>query len=156
MGSVIGVDTGRSSAWGWARDGQLVACGLFEVMEGKRLVLPEVRGATCFVEYPRDYPGEKRKVDPNDLIKLALRAGRAYEALISWGNTVHLVYPRDWKGGAIPKDISHQRIKADLTREEHRVLQAYMAPVSPGLRHNVWDAIGITLYGAIKVGDRKA
>lgn len=150
---VIGVDGGRASAWGWAQDGGLAACGLFIVKDNRPLSLPYVKGAVCWVEFPIDY-GQDREVDPNDLIKLGSRVGRVQEKLLGWENEVHLVLPRVWKGGSIPKRIHHPRIQASLTPSERKIVDAYMAPIAPSLRHNVWDAIGITLYGARKIGER--
>lgn len=150
---VMGVDTGRASAWGWHQDGALLACGLLIVKDSGPLTMPRISGAVCFVEYPRDYPGPQRKVDPNDLIRLGSRAGRVQERLLEQGNEVRLVDPKTWKGG-MTKQIHHPRIIAALTTAELRIVEAYMAPVAEGLRHNVWDAIGLTLWGARRIGDR--
>jgi hypothetical protein len=154
MGRIVtGIDTGRASAWGWHQNGELIACGLMILRDDRPVGLPPMIGALAFVEYPQDYPGHQRKVDPNDLIKLGSRAGRVQEHLLIQGNEVRLVKPHVWKGG-VPKNIHHERIRASLTAKELAVVHAYTAPVAEGLKHNIWDAIGLTLWGARQIGER--
>ena len=104
------------------------------------------------VEHPRIYPGHPAR--PNDIIKLAIRAGleAGYLACYSKVNP-DWVEPATWKGGAIRKEWSIPRIQRRLTADELATVATYFAhggpkgrPVAEGRRHDVWDAIGIGLW----------
>lgn len=90
-------------------------------------------------EVPQAYP--RSKVDPNDLIKLALLAG----GLVAQTIAVHkvLVKPREWKG-QVPKKIHNARTLAALTPAELKLCE--------GVSHDEIDAVGLGLWYLGRVG----
>lgn len=125
----------RSKREGWnALPHKIVEC-----VEGTFLDIDEI-----VVEVPQVYVQRKLKGDPNDLIMVAVSAGAMAMALQNQYEEarIHLLRPSDWKGQT-PKDISIERIKAQLTLyEQSRV----SLPSAKTLQHNVWDAVGIGLH----------
>lgn len=97
---------------------------------------------TVLVEVPRVYPDQHKKVDPEDLISLSLVAG----AFLVLGDKSKMVRPSEWKG-QMPKEVCQRRIEKILTLEELRISQWVVGQFPPDLQHNLWDAIGIGLYG---------
>lgn len=94
--------------------------------------------AHLYGEIPVVYPGAKGlKTDPNDLIALAYEAGRFYGCFEC---PVTLIKPAGWKG-QVPKDITKKRILSLLDDAEINAI------VKGGDMHNVFDAIGIGLFG---------
>jgi hypothetical protein len=95
------------------------------------------------VEVPQVYSGSKSKGDPNDLIDLALAAGKLLGHL-GMGTTVK---PRDWKG-TIEKSKMTEIIKTKLSGPERTVVREFQAVLKiPGSKmHNIYDAIGIGLW----------
>lgn len=89
------------------------------------------------VEVPRIYPKQKKKVDPEDIIRLTLVAG----GFLALGNGI-IVRPQDWKR-QIPKDVCQRRIKKRLRPGESRRLEIALKCIPRSLRHNAWDAVGI-------------
>ena len=79
----------------------------------------------------------------NDCITLALMAGRVTGLFSGWlGDYTFEYFPRQWKGQA-PKDISIERIKAELLDEETRRLRL---PKDKKKQLDVYDAVGIGCY----------
>ncbi len=125
---MISIDPGKHTGWAWFLDEKLIACGL-----GR----PEVRGEVplddlAVIERPTIYP--RSPVPPNDIIELAITAGR----IAAGFERVEWVLPRRWKG-TIPKAIMGERILAKLTPAE-------LARIPSGARHDVIDAIGLGLW----------
>jgi len=89
------------------------------------------------IELPQIY--KVRKVDPNDLARLAALGGELAEA--SGAKHVEYVLPAEWKGQT-PKAIAQARAHAALTAYE---LKGVAAIPQKTLAHNMWDAIGIGL-----------
>lgn len=88
----------------------------------------------------------RSKAPPNDIVKLAQGAGRwagRYDALAI---DVHFVMPNTWKGGPVPKRISHPRIKATLSAAERAIVTAACAGHAPSVQHNILDAVGIGVW----------
>lgn len=115
-------------------------------------MLTNLRSHVIVIEKPQIYP--KQKGDPNDLIDLAIIAGRIAESCRPFvgedGPTIpHVVYykPAVWKGQT-PKEIHHERIKKHLERQG--VLSCVEIPRAKSLAHNVWDAVGLGLYHLTK------
>lgn len=98
---------------------------------------------TVYVEIPQVYPGsalEHGKTE--DLLMLATSGGPGL-MLSPYSN---MVRPRQWKG-QLPKEVCGRRIVSTLSPEELETVAESMAEVAPSLQHNVWDAIGIGLWG---------
>ena len=163
----LGVDPGNATAWAIVEalggSCKALACGLgaLEALDWNATPRP----ACAIVEVPRVYPGSK--VDPNDLITLALSAGDAigffryrlrFEAArsprLSVG-TFAQVYHSDWKG-KIPKPSKtvaalapngYIVAKRIATRCHDSAHLTGLLRLAPSLEHNVWDAIGIAMHG---------
>jgi hypothetical protein len=132
--SLVSYDPGEWPGWAYWREGKLVSCG-----KGKGLV-----GAQwCACELPRIYPMGKSKARPNDLIKLAVGAGRL---TASWPEE-QLIWlpPHEWKG-QVPDHILYDRIREALSLEELDRLNEGLSPYAKGKHHNILDAVGIGLY----------
>ena len=97
------------------------------------------------IECPKLRPrGEK---NPNAILSVARNAGEwagRFESRCA--APVRYVTPNDWKGGT-PKDISHARIWANLDDKEKAIADAAVKGIAAGKRHNVFDAIGLGLFG---------
>jgi hypothetical protein len=141
--TLLAIDPGEDTGLAFFRDTVLIKAWGLHVPADTCLSDLRLRGMveTCIVERPRFYPG-KSKVDANDLIVLALRAGMLAQAVQA--PTTRFVEPSVWKG-QLPKNVCHNRIRAILTPVELAVL----APVKD---HNVWDAVGIGLFGVGRFG----
>lgn len=129
---VLSVDPGVHSmaVAGW-KDGRLVCA-----VNGGVWFKPDI--SHIYGEIPVVYPGAKGlKTDPNDLIALAYEAGRFYGC---FDCPVTLIKPAEWKG-QVPKDITKKRILSLLDEAEINAI------VKGGEMHNVFDAIGIGLFG---------
>lgn len=91
------------------------------------------------IEVPQVYGGPQKE-DPNDLIDLAVSAGRVIQSA-RWSEVTRYL-PREWKGQT-PKKIDNARTLKVLTPEERSVYDA--CGVAKSLRHNLLDAVGIGL-----------
>lgn len=95
------------------------------------------RGHDVIVEIPRLYP-RSRKLQPNDLIRLAFAGGVCGGV----GVSLETIEPVAWKG-QVPKDVCHRRLIKELSYEEVLVIEKGLEGVPKGLHHNVLDAVGI-------------
>lgn len=149
----VAIDPGKSMGWavyqtsqGWygsavpPENWRLMWCG---ATDGDApafpsvVVLPIGRVDLCYIEKPQVYhDNHAKRVDPNDLITLACRAGFAAGRV----NALRTVYilPRDWKK-QVPKPIHHGRIAKHLDAREVRLLD--------GAKEDTWDAVGLGLFG---------
>lgn len=93
------------------------------------------------IEMPQIYNRTHWKGDPDDLIQLAGLVG-AFVYFYDARNGSKQYKPAAWKG-QVKKDITELRVKMRLSAEE---LARVELPSAAGLRHNVWDGIGIGLY----------
>jgi hypothetical protein len=95
--------------------------------------------AHAVVELPQVYARDKSKARPADLIKLATVSG----AVASLYRSYEFVLPFSWKGD-MPKEV----VQARLHRHPSQgglPAEAFMRmePCPKGIRHNVYDAMGI-------------
>lgn len=122
---LLAIDPGRDTGWSIWYQGALVSAGLG--------LAPRQLYDEVVIEVPEVYPGGP-KVDPNDLITLAVLVGRYVERY----NTVsYLVKPKRWKG-QVPKEIHHRRLRAAIPG-----IDKHLVGIRETLKHNVLDAIGI-------------
>lgn len=125
MSYLLTIDPGRHTGWSVWYQGVLVTAGLG--------LPPVARYDEVVIEVPEVYPGGP-KVDPNDLITLAVLVGRYVER----HNTVsYLVKPKKWKG-QVSKEVCHTRLRAAVPN-----INNYLEGIRDTLQHNVLDAIGI-------------
>jgi hypothetical protein len=139
---IISLDPGAVTGYAVFEDKVLVSAGYVQLSKGQRPP-PQEPGTGLVIEIPRVYPGARQEAPPNDLIRLALRAGwlqGVYNALLQ-----EEVYPADWKG-QLPKDICHARILTLLSKDELQVLENTKGKRAKTLNHNMLDAVGIGLW----------
>lgn len=107
---------------------------------GTRFLVPVNRGpcheARVIVEVPTGRGGNT-KATPDNLIALALKAGRVIGRYEQLGQFVLTVTPNQWKG-SVPKAIHHKRIRAALSTDELLLLV--------GASSDVIDAVGLGLW----------
>jgi hypothetical protein len=109
-------------------------------------------GLRIVVEVPQVYQQRSWRGDPNDLISVALTAGRIAQAFESHA-IAELVRPHAWKRNAA-KAVMLRRIEERLDERERNVLHTAKMPA--GLRHNVIDAIGLGLFALDRLGEKRA
>lgn len=111
---LLAIDPGKRSGWALFRLGQgLIGAGPFDP---DSIVEPPCGfgvgpGDLVVIERPRDRPG--KGVPANDLITLALRAGRVAGVCACFGMTVTYFFPEQWKG-SLDKAKGHARIQKAL------------------------------------------
>ena len=139
---LLTIDPGLDAGWAvWDPCG-LVQCGLGDPRAYVQ-PRPPARLRDVWIERPVIYP--RSKVPPNDIVTLALNAGR-WEGIYSHlGLEVHFVEPATWKG-QVPKNIHHRRIRAALSHLENDIVAKAIAPLAPSKAHNVLDAVGLGLW----------
>lgn len=94
---------------------------------------------TCFIK-------NGVRVNPNSIIMLAVLSVRIEERFKA--KTPLRPYPSEWKN-RLTKDQSKNLILENLDGWSTKALESGLSSVSPHLRHNVFDAVGIGLW-AIK------
>lgn len=141
---LFSIDPGKNEfAWALFDNKKLIKCGMCEVDNIRDLVYG-VMIDEVVIEVPQIYMQRKWKGDPNDLIDVAVTAGRVAGQF----SQVEFVRPRIWKGNR-PKDIDNNYTLSQLISKELTILN--ICGVQKSKRHNVVDAIGIGLW---KLGRR--
>jgi len=100
-----------------------------------------LEAAIC--ELPQVYSTAQQKGRQSDLIDLAVVCGAIGQVASDHGLPTRFINPRVWKGQT-PKDITTARAQVELTPDERVRVKL---PKQGSLHHNVWDAIGIGLWG---------
>lgn len=126
------------AAWARFLNKDLVDCDLW----GRRKPF-RAQGEEIVIELPMVYP--KSPVPPNDIARLAFRAGRVAQYLCHWEEEPVLVPAGTWKSN-IPPDILCDRVIRKLTERELFIYASVTDAIAAGYRHNVADAIGLGLY----------
>jgi len=143
MKILLAIDPGQNTGWAYFWQGKLSCCGL---TKGPNYSLGPLLNTTYLevvIERPLIYRPRLMKGDPNDLIVLALLAGRFQERALAAGAEVKLVTPVEWKG-SVPKEVSNSRTLAKLRPEEKAILDGVKCAASA--KHNVVDALGIGIW----------
>lgn len=156
---MIAIDPGACTGWAHFDDEvesdpklvELSSCGLLDLTK-KDPFIPRSGPLSwdyshLVIEDQVIYP--RMKEDPNDIIELAKKAGRVFQALCRQRYT--WVEPRKWKG-TLAKDTMAVRILEALNVSERRVYFAAADKVPEGVRHNIIDAIGIGLWKLGRLG----
>lgn len=89
-------------------------------------------------EKPQIY--KTRDVRPDDVMQLAYVNG-AVGALLNIDRTEG-VFAREWKG-QIPKDVTHRRVRAELSDDETELIDSLESRFQKSLFHNLMDAVAI-------------
>lgn len=63
--------------------------------------------------------------------------------------------PNKWKGRIIDKDTVHAEIVADITAKSRARLNEILSPYDVEDQHNIFDAIGVALFGLKELRDGK-
>jgi hypothetical protein len=137
---LLSIDPGKTAGYALFHDNTLVACGLDR---DTALNIASAYPNLVLIEKPQVYRTRLQKGDPNDLITLALQAGRYQERAIVAGATVETPTPADWKK-QLPKEICNARTLAALSVSERKIADAVKC--AAGARHNLLDACGIGLW----------
>lgn len=157
--TIIAIDPGlNQSGLALFKRGKLQFACLTPLVNGKNPIraVPYIReelrkyaprsDRIVIIEKPRVYQTGLQKGDQRDIVNLALAVGAIGQLLRpKWLDSLIFVEPHEWKG-QVPKEIMQKRIDKTLTAEE---LSKIVWP-SKSLRHNVYDAIGLGLWGISK------
>ena len=84
------------------------------------------------VERPKIYNFSRQKVDPEDIVKLAMLTGR----LTALCSKVSLVEAPSWKG-QMPKEAVKLLVGARLSEEEKAAMEKSLEKVNASVQHNV-------------------
>lgn len=131
----VSIDPGEDTGWALWNTTGLVSCGLGDPRRYPACV------KDVWIEDQQIIPRVTKR--PADILKLAQGAGiwaGRYDAI---GTAYHFVGPNVWKGGPVPKKISHPRILAALAQWERYIVAVCCCGMAEGKRHNVLDAVGI-------------
>lgn len=159
MSFLLSIDPGtRCIGWAYWGEGKLISCGrstapkklkdyrdMLEYHRAQMKPLTPLPGSgdvACEVmvhRYGGGGKGKKRKkVDPNDLIRVNLIAGALGTSFFE---------PSDWKGG-ISREMEQARTWLELSASEKKLLPKTLAEIRKhpfSLDHNVFSAVGIGL-----------
>lgn len=130
-------------------------CPGFAVFSNKVLIHGGTEWRAAWLEYndelviekPAIYPHSKAR--PNDIITLAISAGRLAQQAGAKKET--WVLPRSWKG-SIPKTrktadyIIYKRIMNNLSDTEGQTLAWMLGVVAVADENNIIDAVGLGMY----------
>lgn len=143
---MIAIDPGESAGRGrFDRPSRkLLECGLIDSAD--RLAL---RTADVVCEHPTIYPGTK---NPNNIVTLAITAGRLVERHLALDGVLKWHLPRQWKG-QVPKPpkaadyIIYRRIVNALDADERQIFAQALAQVgSEKAKLDIIDAVGLGLF----------
>lgn len=129
----LAIDPGRDTGWALFSTGG----DLLDISVSR----PKVRAARVIIERPQIYDGTPPK-EANDLITLALGAGRYWEQYHASGSMVDFVLPHAWKG-TIKKDIHHNRLISHMSAREALLVHGALSKIAAGKQHNALDAFGL-------------
>lgn len=150
---ILAIDPGEKTGWAILYDGRLTCSGLVKLGEfnehidpkGDFPVGPLAGGYSLIIEMPEVYPGGK--VDPNDMIQLAVKVGRTRSYFGSC--PADWIRPKSWKG-QVPKPIHNKRVLSWLSPVESQIANKTLESLAAGVRDNVIDAIGLGIWYARK------
>jgi hypothetical protein len=132
----LAIDPGISSGWALFDGAALVACAAGD----PRHIVARKAIASVMIECPQAYP--RSKVDPNNLITLAVRVGRYAQHFEALGAKVSLVLPHDWKGN-VDKVVNCNRVLLGLTPVERTIYEPAARGLSDKVRMDLLDALGL-------------
>jgi hypothetical protein len=142
---LLTIDPGADSGWAYFSSTiEITACGL--VYEPSRVWVGLPHPQRVVIERPAIYAHGRQKARPADVITLALRAGEWAGFCRAEGlPRPEYVEPAEWKG-QVGKDVCHARAWARLSERERSRVDAAVRGLSPGVRHNVLDAVALGLW----------
>jgi hypothetical protein len=147
--SILAVDPGAKTGWcllldigGW----HVAACGVASPDDTTWTPMAPKKLDLVVIEKPMIYPNAKAR--PNDIITLALVAGR-YRERFSEAKRVEYVLPREWKG-TIDGDVMTKRIEAALVYKDMPAVNAMRKVATGSVQHNAIDAVGIAKWATLQ------
>jgi hypothetical protein len=139
MVTVLGIDSGADCGWALVHveSRQLISCGLGRLPSA----LQDLGISRVVIERPHAGQTRARK---KDVITLAIRAGEV-GGICRYLLKIEPEYiePNRWKG-SVSKKIMNDRVEAKLSSSEVVIYES--AKVVKSKRHNMLDAIGISLF----------
>ncbi len=114
----------------------MIACGL------NGAPWAQFRPRVTVIEIPNANEKRAKKINPQNLITLAYRAGKVASCCEAQGSEVLTYFPSEWKGTA-SKDVHIGTIVRALPPRCLRVLDMAITGMADSLAHNVIDAVGL-------------
>jgi hypothetical protein len=142
-GIAAGVAVRVESPWSETQAVNAVLDGMHKL----RLYGFDLHYAHVHVENPQHYGGSGAAFK-KDVEALQALAGRLERELRPLGYHVTLYRPNKWKG-SVPKPVHHRRIRRALSAAELRLIEAQDYGDAQA---DVWDAVGLALFGAKRLG----
>lgn len=102
-----------------------------------------------YAERPR--MRERSPVRKQTIADLSLALGLVVSRFAGPQTAIRYIEPTTWKG-TVDKAITGKRITAALSSAERCVLANALEGIEGKLQHNVYDAVGIGLFGLGRVG----
>jgi hypothetical protein len=144
----LAIDPGISTGWALFNDGgELLLCA----QSPPPVAYHQGNPTRVVIERPQVYQGRKSKADPNDIVTLALGAGKYWERFEARGAAVEMVLPSEWKG-QLDKPVCHERMWAFLSPREQAIVHRGGLGVAPKKREDMLDAValGKWRYGGLR------
>ncbi len=140
----LAIDPGASTGWALYEGAplRLTACGV--------CVPPGLQWGAIdrvLVEHPVKYPHDN--VNPNSLIKLAVRLGRVIGPLEFAGSRIDYREPAEWKGQE-PKPVSHGRSWVKLSPAEQAIVLRCGKGIGAKPLLDMLDAVALGQYAIAK------
>jgi hypothetical protein len=145
---LLAIDPGVSTGWAmyFFTTGKLWACGASDPRSVK--LMP----SKVVIERPQVY--NKRNVDPNDLVTLAIQVGRYEEHFAGRGvKDIQEVLPRDWKG-TLGKDVVHRQCTKIYSKEEQATIDAALKGLNQKAQTDLLDACALGLWALNRYPNR--
>lgn len=125
---LLAIDPGKKPGWATFDDRAMLLDCSSDMRDA-----PWQRFDVLVIERPEVY--RDSKADPNNIVTLALNAGRWIERALMRGCSVFAPLPKQWKG-QVPKEIHNQRTLAALSPSEERLLRS-------SVTSDMLDAVGL-------------
>lgn len=147
--NLLAFDPGKRTGWAWFRWGKLSRAGYSKF--GELIADPprptERSLLLVVIETPQWRPREH--LDINDLLELAVMAGRLEQTYVERQAHVERVLPTTWKG-SVPKEHHHPHVVKCLAPDE--VLVMPLRPRAKDHDPNMLDAVGLGLWKLGRMG----
>jgi hypothetical protein len=159
MLNLLAIDPGNDAGWSYwnIRDREFMTCGLgkppIRDRAGYLMLNPDI----LVIEIPQVYPeGAGKPVPPEDLIVLALNAGRHVERVteaLGLDIPAYGFLPATWKRQQ-KKASHHERVRQEIGSHNplmRKRAETLAAQVPKSKAHNVWDGIALGWWALPRV-----
>lgn len=103
------------------------------------------------IERPQVYHGNAKSSVQEDVALLSKLVDRLVRELKPLGAEIHVHAPYAWKR-SVPKEIHRRRLRAVLSPVERSLVEPSGTNPHGKALPDVWDAVGLALFGAGRVG----